>query len=703
MRCLLNGVHCDAGGSVGWVFTTGFEPHVQAFEMDKHEAAQFVNEGGPVTLTIEDNGRSMVVEGLEVIGEGPASRDVFRTVLVADLRWKWPRKLVTGQYNARRRSGQKHLAGSALIQIAQVIDNYEFAPASLKGEVTKWTPKEMIEDVLKKLGDGDEFKFEYEIEDNTDQLEVNDVDINDPGPEALRLALRHLPGSTVWVDREGKVRIQSAIDLKEAEVLGKMGPDIVEEGHASKVSYRFTRPGKCRIYFVREQEIRHDTQVGEVTADSRYMVNVALVTDPEILINGNIVMFGSWAQFNDLFTPWNTSLPGADEGFTVPPPISHTVIQQAFFEDALFRLYVPFGSDIPQPIWAGRVNAVKAHYRQTYQINRRWVDRSRKVMAVRCALLDPTTGTRGRSQAHGDFCVKVAAMPANIKANQGRLWFNSYGGNEAGTTPFLISTNLSDSNVVPAIVTMLDDQAGVLHLDYKVDPYGAWKQIYPSAVDNLPSAVMNDKMSKGANMKIGETGLFPQLTANDAKSVVLTHVPAFPNNNKQFYCVEVTPGDVAGLVKGLVIEPAEGPPWDVFVDPGQVTARMAWLDEFAGTIERSMGVNTGNGADPGGALNAQENDILRSLLVNEEDLLAVAQTLAATIWSKMTDRYIGSKSVRLDSSVKIAGSIENVSHMVDAEGAVITHVSLPEELESRDFRALLPPGTRKIIFREVLP
>ncbi len=700
MRCTLNGIHCDAGGSVGWVFTTGFEPHVQAFEMDRNEAAQFLNEGGPVTLVIEDNNRSMVVEGLEVVGEGPASRDVFRTVLIADLRWKWSRKLVTGQYNTRRRSGQKHLAGSALIQIAQVIDNYEFAPASLKGEVTKWTPREMIEDVLKKLGEGDEFEFEYEIEDNTEQLEVNDVDINDSGPEALRLALQHLPGSTVWVDREGKVRIQSAIDLKEAEVLGKMGPDIVDEGHTSKVRYRFTRPRLCRVHFVREQEIRHNTVVGEVTADARYMTNVALVTDPEILIAGNIVMFGSWAAFDALFTPWNTSLPGADEGFTVPPPISHTVIQQAFFEDALFRLYVPFGSDIPQPIWAGRVNAIKAHYRQTYQINRRWVDRSRKVMAVRSALLDPTTGTRGRSQAHGDFCVKVAAMPANIKANQGRLWFNSYGGDEAGSTPFLITTPLGDSNVVPAIVTMLDDQAGVLHLDYKVDPYGAWKQIYPSAVDNLPSAVMNDKLAKGANMKIGETGLFPQLTANDAKSVVLTHVPAFPNSNKQFYCIEVDPGDVSGLVKGLVIDPAEGPPWDLFVDPGQVTARMAWLDEFAGVIEKSMGVNVGNG---GPADSAQEREILRSLLVNEEDLLAVAHTMAATVWSKLTDRYIGSKSVRMDPRVAIAGSIESVSHMGDVEGAVVTHVSLPEEFASRDFRALLPPGTRKIIFREVLP
>lgn len=703
MRCTLNGVHCDAAGNVGWVFTTGVDPHIQAFELDRHEAARLIDEGGPVTLTIEDTNRIMVVEKLEIVGEGPSSRDTFRTVLVADLRWKWPRKLVTGQYNVRRRTGQKHLAGSAIIQIAQVIDNYEFAPASLIGDLVKWKPKEMLLDVLGKLSEGEGFEFEFDAETGTDELEVNDLDVNDPGNEALALALQHIPGTTVWVDNVGVVHIQSTVGLQEAEVLNKMGPDIVDEGHTSKVSYRFTRPQKIRIFFIREQEIRHNTRAaGEsVTADARVMTNVCMITDPEILLNGNIAMFGSWGAIDDLLAPWNGSLPGSEEGFVVPPPLSHTVIQQAFFEDALFRLYVPFGSDVPQPIWAGRINSIKTHYRQTYQINRRWLDRSRKVMAVRCALLDPTTGTRGMSQAHGDFCVKVAAMPANIKAHKGRLWANSYGGNEAGTTPFAANTLLGDSNVVPALVQMLDDQAGILHLDYRVDPYGAWKQIYPSAVDNLPSAVMSDKLARGVNMKIGEAGLCPQLAATDTKAVVLTHVPAYPNSNQQYYMHEVSPADVAGLVKGLEITPADGPVWDIFIDPGVVTARMAWLDEFASTIEKSMGVNVQGGA--AAALNAQDNDILRGLLINEDDLIAVAQAKAAAIWSKMSDRFIGEKATRMNPAIKIAGSIQSVAHYVDPEGAVITRVTLPEELQSRDFRALLPPGTRKVIFREVVP
>lgn len=700
MRCTLNGRHVDASGTVGWIFTTGVDPHIQAFEMDRTEAANLIKEGGPATLVIEDAGRVMTIEALEIIGEAPASRDKFRTVLVADLRWKWSRKLLTGSYNVRRRSGQKHLAGSVIIQIANVIDDYEFAPASLKNGNQKWKPKEVLDDLLKKLSDGADFEFDFDIEGNTDQLEVNDLEVNDPGPEALTIALQHFPGTTLWVDRTGVVHVQSAIGLREASVIEGMGPDIVEEGHTSKVSYKLTRPKKIRVYFVREQEVRHDS-VGDgesVTQDQRYMRNVGLVTDPEIAINGNLIMFGSWAAFDDLFTPWNASLPGSTEGFSVPPPISHEIIQQAFFEGQLFKIYLPFGNDIPQPIWAGRINTVKAHYRQTYQLNRRWIDRSKQIMAVRAALLDPTTGTRGRSQAHGDYCVKVSMLPSTLKAMKGRLWTNVYGGNEAGDTPFSAATALADSNVVPALVSMLDDQAGVVHLDYLVDPFGDFKQIYPSACVNLPSAVMNDKLARGANMKVGDTGLCPALSETDVKAVVLTHVPAFPNSNGRYYMVEVSPGDVSGLVKGLVIEPAEGPTWEVFVDPGLVTARMAWRDEDKSTIEKSFGVGVENGG-----LSDGDNDILKNLLVNEEDLLAVAHAKAAVIWSKLTDRYIGSKAVRMDPSVKIAGSIEEVEHCVDSEGAVMTRIRLPEELKSRDALALLPPGTRKIVFREVVP
>lgn len=699
MYCTLGGKHCDALGTVGWVFTTGTRPHVQPFEMDAREAKTLIDAGGPVDLVIEDN-KFLSVTGLYVVGEGPASRDKFRTVLVADLRWKWSRKLITGRYNMRRRTGQKHLVAAAgIVQLGQVIDNFMFMPASLKGETTKWKPREVVEDVLKKLSDGNDFEFDFDIDIDTDALEVNDCYINDQGPEALEIALTHLPGTTVWVDQYAKVHVQSSIGLKEAKIIEAMGPDVVEQGHVSKVSYKDVRPSKIKVYFVREQEVRHDSSDGtEQSADARVMTNVAMITDPEISIGGQLMMYGSWASFDSLFTPWNASLPDVDDGIPVPPPVSHTIIQQAFFEDALFRIYVPFGDDVPQPLWSGRINSIKTHYRQTWQLNRRWVDRSSQIKAVRCAIIDFTTGTRGRTQCYGDYCVKVAALPTQLKLNKGQLWKNVYGG--PNDSAFGAGTDLGDAEVTPAIVSLLDDEAGIVHFDYLVDPFGCWKQIYPSAVDNLPSAVMNDSKPRGVNMRVGENGAFPKLTSSHHCAVVLTHVPSMPNSNGQFYCVEVSPDDVKGLVKGLEITPCNGPVWEVFIDPGVVTARIAWLDAYKATIERSFGVGLTNG-DPNVAV--EDARILKDLLVNGEDLDAVAKAKAAEIWSKLTDRYIGSKAVRMDPGVKIAGSIDSVEHFVDIDGAVLTRVSLPEELQSRNYFALLPPGTRRIVFREVAP
>jgi hypothetical protein len=697
MKVSLNGIHVDALGTVGWAHTVGAYPHVQAFEMDKGEAAGLLN-GGDVTLVIEDL-KTTRIEKLSVIGEGPASAPMFRTVLVSDLRWKWNRKLITGRYNIRRRTGQKTLITENLVQLALSSDDFEFAPASLKNETTKWKPSEMLEDVFQKMSSGSGFDFSWTIAGNTDALEVNDVILNDKGPDALQIALSHLPGTMLWVDAQGLVHVESAIGLAEASVIEAMGPDIVGEGHASKVSYKLTRPSKIIVYFVREQEVRHDSIEGGETAtqDQRMMENVVVVTDPTATVRGSQVMFGSWTKVDDLFPYWNQTLPSADGSVPAPPPISHTVIQQAFFEDALFRLYVPFGDDIPQPLWSGRINAVKSHYRQTFRLNRRWVDRSWQILGVRCALFDPTTNIRGRSQVYGDYCVKVSALPRQLRDNKGRLWKNFYGGGPS--TPFGSGTKISDASVTPAIVSMVDDQAGIVHFDYVIDPYGAWKQIYPSLCKNLPTAVMNDTSPRGSNMRIGSEGDMPKLDSAFHCATVLTHIPSMPNGNGQFYKFEVSPSDVAGLVKGLVIEPANGPVWEEYIEAGVVTARMAWTDTAAQAIERSFGVGVGN--DPN--QNAGDSSVLESLVVNKEDLKAVAYAKAAEIWSKLTDRYIGGKAVRMDPSIAVRGSIEAVSHVVTPEGAMMTRVTLPEELQSRNYLALLPEGTRRVVFREVVP
>lgn len=686
MRVLLNGQHADALGPVGWRFTTGVYPNVQLFQMDAGEAKKLIDGGGEITLTIEDKSNVVTIKKLFVIGEAPSSAPMYRTVKVADLRWKWSRALIASKYNIRRRTGDKTLLNEGLIQLAQTVDDFYFHPGSLNGGTVKWKPREVVEDILRQLKRVGE--FDSEVKSNTDSLEVNDLELDDQGPEALSVGLRHLPGTTLWVNKDGKVLVQSAIDLREEEVIKQTGPEIKDYGHAGLVSYRLTRPKKIIVYFTREQELRFDSVAEGSDAvandDTRFMENVLVVTDPFVTIGGARVNYGSWVTFEEIFPYWNQTkaISGAFD-------FSHDFIQAAFFEDNLYNVHVPWGDDSPQPIPIGRIHAIKTHYRQTYQISRRWMNRLFKILPVRAAILDTTTGQRGRAQAFSDHCVRISARYISKDPNKQQLFKNV-----AGYASFL-----KDGNVSPALVQVLDDEVGIVRLDYQVDPYGEIKEIYPSQLINIPTANLADANPRGLGMRVGKFGNFPKLSANHRAAVVLTGVPAYPNDLGQFFPVTVTPDEVKDKVPGLKIDPADGPIWEVHVAPGRITARMAWSDADADNITRSFDLRGG------AALQNAAFDVtnLTHLVVNYNDLKATARAVAAAIWSKMTDRYIGEKTVRTDPNVEIKGAIESIEYSTESDGKSITRITLPEELKEREPMALLPDGVRRTIFREVIP
>lgn len=694
-QCYINGMHADAHGAAGWNFICGPHPYVHEYEMDAAEAASLLK-GGKAALTIMDSGGTLKVEYLDVIGEGPASNPYLRTVVLADLRWRWSRAWVYGRYNIRRRTGRKTLLGQAVIELAQTADVYQFAKYSLKNS-EKWKPREVLEDVFGKLMAVGAFHYEIPKE-LQDALEVNDLDIDDPGPEAIGIALRHLPGYDLFVNREGSVVVQSKVDLSEAGVLESgagSGAEIVGGGHVSKVSYKYTRPSKIIVYFTREQEVRFDSTVEGsefVQGDeSRSMENVLQVTDPTILVGEEYTNLGSWVPFQMAFPYWNTTKEIASAF-----DIGYDVIEAAFFEDNLYNVYVPWGGEDAQPIWIGRIASVKAHFRQTYQINRQWMDRAHKATPFRAGVLDVTNMKRARAQAFTDYCVKLSTRHIGKDPARQYLYKNVTG----------YAASLADAWVSPAIIQMLDDEVGIFHLDYQVDPFGVGKMIFPSKMDNIPSANMGDLNTRALGVRYGRFGSFPKLSSNHRVAVVLTLVPAAPNSIGQFMAVEVKPEDVKDKIHGIAIEPANGPAWHIHIGHGTITARTAWKDDSAATIERSfgIGIQEPNSPEARAALDeqiAKDVKILQELTINYDDLEAAAKAIAAQVWAKLADRYIGSRTIRLNPGVEPKGAIRTVSHRVEPDGRVVTEISLPEELQERNWMAMLPEATRRFIFREV--
>ncbi|HKS17362.1 MAG TPA: hypothetical protein VJU16_08620, partial [Planctomycetota bacterium] len=136
LNATLGGVVLDAFGPVGWGLRAGVEPVERIFEVHQSVADQLltVSINTPLTLRIEwPGGRQAQFQGLYVLGKTGSSRPDTVGIRVADLRWKWRRKLIKRSFNIRRRSGARRRLGpnSTPIEVAPVADDIDFQPWSL--------------------------------------------------------------------------------------------------------------------------------------------------------------------------------------------------------------------------------------------------------------------------------------------------------------------------------------------------------------------------------------------------------------------------------------------------------------------------------------------------------------------------------------------------------------------------------------------
>ena len=105
-------------------------------------------------------------------------------------------------------------------------------------------------------------------------------------------------------------------------------------------------------------------------------------------------------------------------------------------------------------------------------------------------------------------------------------------------------------------------------------------------------------------------------------SVVMTCLQAGPNNQGRFHKVTVEKDEVEKFYDGPVGECA-GPDWTIHIGGGLTTARFAWKDEFSEQIKRSFEVG---------------GPIPETLLVNRDDVNAVAKAAAGRLYSILLDR-----------------------------------------------------------------
>ncbi len=702
-----------ASSDVRWRLREGVKPVVEAFDVMPASKGRLLSGPlHPVDLVIRGPSGELTVSDLYVIGELPSEDPNIARVEVADRRWFWDRPHVNRRYNIRRNVGVMRLANPGTKELQPVVEDVWYAPWSLKDE-KPWTATEVLRDVLEEvLLHEREFVHGPEkakgagvnvvIADEFDDIPIENFELEDDGDQAIRRVLSYLPEAAITVDPNGTVRIYSRLSGREGAPIREGGPETRDGGHVQLVTRERIRPREVHVLFGRLVELRFDSEESDhptATEDQRYAENVLPVPDFELTVGGAPVAQGTWIPFHAVLDAWGEA-PGLGK-------ITFDLIQKALvpFMD-LWSGVLLAGALDPDADWMGRVSAINDHYRRTFRINRRWMDRILTLEPYRVAIVDPETGQRAPAMAWSDYAriPTQRALIAQAAGGKDLAWALNVEGYPPG------GKIDKDSKPAPADVSVADPDQGILHVAYLTDPYRMTEMVLPSKVSMSdapdrpgPTGDITDRGSPITFDTVSDSSGVPKLAANHKIAILLTAVPASPNSDRQLERIVVTPKDVAPLFSKMPgalagLSNATGPVVEVRVPTSIEAARVAWSDEEkdVAEIERAFGIGAGEPQ-------------LRDLIVNYDSngrgasLVDVAKAVAARVWARFADREQGGKTVPLKPGLLPDGWIREVVHSIRRTGQVTTELVLRDDAPQLNLFALMDSGTRRQVLKTARP
>lgn len=733
-KATIGGFPCLASADVAWTLKEGVRPHVQAFDMTPEDATELAKSVGPYSL-VTDRFR---VDYLYAVNVSPGPNPNIKRVVMADRRVWWNYKFVRRYYNMRRNVGVKRIeVQNGLPEALSVVPKVWYVKWTLKNtadgvdpRAAKWYAADVVEDVFNEIikaekgAFGNAPRLKGHNVASFRQLDIEQLIILENGDQAMQRVLTYLPEAGIYVDYSGDVIVYSKTTGAEEAVLSSAKPFIVGEGDAQLVSNDSLRPRQIDVLFQYEPEMRFDFDETNpsVTDETTYADNVLPIPDSSLTINGNVECQGTWATMNEAFTAW-----GAPPGFS--NPLSHSLVQKALvpFMDLWAGIEL-MGSFAPNADWSARVASLQLHYRRTYRISRHWTDRCLGYRPYRVATVNQATGTRAPAVAYADYCYLTGQRALfNEKKGGAAAKDFSYSINVKGhpalyTEP--VSKEIdSNSKTAPATIEILDPDQGVIHVDYKIDPYRLFEAVLPSMmtlsdkenqVDDRgrplfagPSA---DATSRGRPVSYDAVSSvsinsIPKLTKNHKMSVILTCLPGAPNNEAALFRIKLKPDDVADILpSGAVgkVAGGRGPVMEIYIGASVQTARVAWKDDRKADIVAIFGVGNKAGED----VSTRVQDLVVNLIETGRggaSLRAIARAAAARLWATFIGRYEGEVAVDMNGGLRPAGWISEVTHVLTPEGKQFSRLKLPERIQPLDIFTFLDSSTRATILKLASP
>jgi len=255
---------CLSSTTVKWSQTAGVEPFEMEVDLVPDHADALVRLGlSPITLKIGDGkGSELVVSRLYVLSRTATQDKHIAKVLIVDRRWFWTHTHVARHFNMLRVAGSKrHREPDTPLELQPLSADVSYKPFSLNGG-RLWTATEALGSVLEQClgpeGGGLNYTVDPSIGTRLDNLPLVDVELDDPGDQALRRILSYLPEAAVTVRPDGTVAVYSlASGTEEPEIIAA-GEEAYAGGHVEWIDLSNIRPSAIHVLFTREHEIRFD-------------------------------------------------------------------------------------------------------------------------------------------------------------------------------------------------------------------------------------------------------------------------------------------------------------------------------------------------------------------------------------------------------------------------------------------------------------
>lgn len=724
------GVELARSSALSWRFTTGTRPYLAtltAYFRDWDATfRQRIGQTGSLRI-VDSRGAIVEVKNLTLLHEVPSPGHNLRSFVVADRRWRWQYSLVSRDYNVPKKTGGRTALVNTPFPGFVTVDQYDYKNYSLREGEEVWTPRAAVEDILDQLrAEQDGFPYSVDSfpiqESGQREFSLQGVSLRDQGDVALARLLATIPGADVWVDAEGIVRVINSADLSEAKRYFDGLPVATWDGaRAVEVKRQAIRPRRVVVHYQREVEVLLEYSdnyfsgtVSQPSFSRPYIENVIQTVDDQTTVTEYDPVLkqritkenlppGTWVEFKAWLAAMDEQRPPNSDPWTFETIALH------WLHGNLDVALGAGGADLDEDAnVAMRIQAIKQHFRQTFRINRRLMDRTRDVQNYSVALLDPITGTRGPARAWGQACVipsKKGEMTIRTQED-GAYYYRNV--DYYAPTQGAFSDRTVEAPHGPTRVNLLDRDLGIFRLDWVVSPYGTEQSFLPclladeERVVTAPTRNFGEQdekpMGGGFRIESGSNGI--KLSDSLQFRVLLTFFPAAPNNKKAYHREIVEASDVEGFAQGdWGIAAGDGPELQVFVPATEATARFAWQSDSAAgaTVGRLFGIDTDDPRTAG----IEQTELPGYVLANEDrELVPHSRAVAAEYLVGFADSVQGRVATIVpEEGVRIAGNMSGATVQLAAapSGKVNAVHDFPGIQKPVSRLALLPEGARQVV------